>query len=60
VKSRFQSALEAKLNDELNAKALSLIGGTAKDFAAYQYWVGYAAALVQCLSYCEDIEREME
>ncbi len=52
--------MEAKIKDEFDGKASSLIAGTAQDYARYQYWVGYAAGLVQCLNLCEDTEKEME
>lgn len=58
MKGRFQSALEAKIQNEIAAKAGSLAGGTAKDYAEYRYWVGYASGLSACLDLCSEIERE--
>lgn len=60
MKSRFQAALESRIKEDMQEKAISLANGTANDYARYQYWVGYIAALHCCIAVCEDIEKEME
>lgn len=58
MKGRFQSVLEAKINNEIAEKAASVASGTAKNYDEYKYWVGYVQGLKACLDLCADIERE--
>lgn len=58
MKGRFQSILEAKINEEISEKARSVASGTAKSYEEYKYWVGYLHGLAACLDICSGIERD--
>lgn len=58
MKGLFQSALEAKIDNEIGNKLASMGNGTAKTFDEYRYWVGYVQGLQSCKELCSEIERE--
>lgn len=60
AKTRFHSALEAKVSEVIRIRADELIHGSAKDYALYQRSLGFVEGLERALALCEEIEAEMD
>jgi len=60
VKSRFQSALERRIADEIDKVKESIANGDPTDFSQYKYWVGYLKALEDALKIAVEVEGDME
>jgi len=60
ARTRFQSLLEAKINDAINNRSEELTQGSAPDYASYQHLVGHVGGLKEALSLCSEVERDMD
>lgn len=59
MKTRFQSLLEAKINEEIIKQTTSLAEGNSTTIESYRAVVGYIRGLRAALKLSEDVEGEM-
>lgn len=59
AKSRFHSILEAKIKEQVDSRAASLVRGAAKTYDQYQYNIGYVQAMDDVLKLCDEIEGDL-
>lgn len=57
-KTRFHSALEAKIAEQRNLLLESMGSGACQDYAHYRNICGMIAGFEQVLNLCDEIERE--
>lgn len=60
AKTRFQAALEARINEAVESRSISIVDGAAVDYAHYKENVGYIRGLRDALKLCSDIEGESQ
>lgn len=59
MRSRFQAALEERIQNEIDRVATSVVTVAVKDYAEYRQWTGYVAGLQAVLAISHQIETEM-
>ena len=60
AKTRFHALLEAKINEAVENRSISLVSGAATDYAHYRENVGYILGLRDALKIGDDIEAESD
>jgi len=60
VKTRFHSALEQKVGEEIGKYSEQIANGALKNYEEYKYAAGYIAGLKACLGLCDEVEKESE
>lgn len=58
--TRFHAKLEAKVNEAVENRSVSIVDGACTDYAHYRENVGYIRGLQDALKFCDDIEAESE
>ena len=57
-KTRFHAQLEAKINEAVENRSISIADGAATDYPHYKENVGYIRGLRDALKFCDEIEAE--